>query len=49
MSLIPKNFINAIVAIGVQQNYNGYFEKRWIGSGFLVKMPEPGNCQLQTI
>lgn len=32
MSLIPKHFINAVAAIGVQQNCNSHLEKVWIGN-----------------
>ena len=49
MSVIPNNFINAVVAIGVEQQYNGHIEKIWIGTGFLVGMQEPNNIQSSTI
>lgn len=49
MSLIPKHFIDAVVAIGVQQSCNEYLEKVWIGTGFLVKKQEPNNNLLSTI
>ena len=44
MSLIPKHFIDSVVAIGVQQSCNEYLEKVWIGTGFLVDAQAfPGN------
>lgn len=49
MSVIPNNFINAVVAIGVEQQCNGHIEKFWIGTGFLVSMQEPNNIQSSTI
>lgn len=49
MSIIPNNFVNAVVAIGVEQQCNGYIEKLWIGTGFLVSMQEPNNIQTSTI
>lgn len=49
MSMIPDNFINAVVAIGIQQQWNGHIEKLWIGTGFLVYMQEPNNLQTSTI
>ena len=49
MSIIPNNFINSVVAIGVEQHYNGYLEKLWIGTGFLVCMQEPNNIQTSTV
>ena len=49
MSIIPNNFINSVVAIGVEQQCNGYIEKFWIGTGFLVCMQEPNNVQASTI
>lgn len=49
MSIIPDNFVNAVVAIGVEQQCNGYIEKFWIGTGFLVSMQEPNNIQTSTI
>ena len=41
MSIIPNNFVNAVVAIGVEQQCNGYIEKLWIGTGFLVNNLRP--------
>ncbi|MCM1126496.1 MAG: serine protease [Lachnospiraceae bacterium] len=49
MAIIPNNFVNAVVAIGVQQQCNGHREKLWIGTGFLVSMQEPNNMQVSTI
>lgn len=49
MSIIPHNFINSVVAIGVQQQRNEYTEKFWIGTGFLVSMQEANNMQSSTI
>lgn len=34
MAIIPNNFVNSVVAIGVQQQCNGHIEKLWIGTGF---------------
>lgn len=49
MSIIPNDFINSVVAIGVERQCNGYVEKLWIGTGFLVCMQEPNNLQTSTI
>lgn len=49
MSIIPNNFINSVVAIGVQRQCNGHIEKLWIGTGFLVSMQEPNNIQTSTV
>lgn len=49
MSLIPNHFINAVVAIGIQQQLNGRIERLWIGTGFLTQMQEPSNPQVSTI
>lgn len=49
MPIIPNSFINSVVAIGVEQQCNGYLEKLWIGTGFLVCMQEPNNIQASTI
>lgn len=49
MSMIPKHFINAVVAIGIQQQLNGHMERLWIGTGFLTQMQEPSNSQVSTI
>ncbi len=49
MSIIPINFINSVVAIGIQQQCNGHIEKFWFGTGFLVSMQEPNNMQASTI
>lgn len=49
MSIIPNSFINSVVAIGIEQQCNGYIEKLWIGTGFLVCMQEPNNIQASTI
>lgn len=37
MSLIPKHFIDAVVAIGVQQSCNEYLEKVWQEQVFWLK------------
>ena len=38
VSLIPKRFINAIVAIGVDRVVAGKTEKVWIATRFLASM-----------
>lgn len=45
MSLIPKGFINSVVAIGVDRIVAGKTEKVWIATGFLVSMQENNNQQ----
>lgn len=49
MSIIPNNFVNDVVAIGIERQSNGYLEKLRIGSGFLVYIQEPNNIQTLTI
>ena len=49
MSVIPNHFVDAVVAIGVGQQFNGHIEKMWIGTGFLVSIQEPDNIQTSTI
>ena len=34
MSVIPNNFINAVVAIGVEQQCNGHIENFGLGQAF---------------
>lgn len=45
MAIIPDFFLNAVVAIGVDQSKD---EKHWIGTGFIVGRKETDNPSLST-
>ena len=45
MAIIPEFFLNAVVAIGVDQSKD---EKHWIGTGFIVGRKETDNPTLST-
>ena len=45
MAIIPDFFLNAVVAIGVDQSKD---EKHWIGTGFIVGRKETDNPTLST-
>ena len=41
MAIIPKFFLNAVVALGVQKENNS---KQWIGTGFLMGRKEDSDA-----
>ena len=49
MSLIPRNFLNAVVAIGIDNVIGEKIEKQWIATGFLVGLQEPNNPNSSTV
>ena len=50
MSLIPRDYLNSVVAIGVDNSINSSSqEKQWIATGFLVSMSEPNNINDSTV
>ena len=49
MSLIPKDYLNAVVAIGVDNVVDGQKQKFWIATGFLVNFREPNNYNNSTV
>ena len=49
MSLIPRSFLNAVVAIGIDIVYEEKTTRHWIASGFLVSLPEPNNSNYSTV
>lgn len=40
MSIIPKDFQDAVVAIGIDNPASKSNDKKWIGSGFLISRKE---------
>ena len=40
MSVIPKDFLDAVVAIGIENMTDSSNDKKWIGSGFIVSRKE---------
>lgn len=42
MSIIPKPFMNAVVAVGVETQNN---QKAWIGTGFIVRRKKKNNSE----
>lgn len=43
MSLIPRDYLNAVVAIGVNSVVEGKTQKNWRATGFFVKFSEPND------
>ena len=47
MAIIPEQFMNAVVAIGIDQ-FDADGKRIWIGSGFIVERKELQNSNFST-